>query len=191
MSSFIEDLVSAKYNRLNDWRTRYSKREYPDKIGMNLLYEGLTIEKDWDDLKKTFDTENQGSFDSFDEAYSFLYNKRRNIQINIVHPILEDSFKKVKKLPYLNFDTFRDMCYKAKDSNSDIVEEIEFTYFFHTSAYELIYGWSAFGLIGYDKNHAFQNISRTIFNGIDYYSLESLVQAFGQASSLFYKPLPR
>lgn len=192
MEPFINTLIQAKYNRLNEWRKRYSRREYPVKLGLNLLYEGLTIKKDWTDIKKSFDSENQGMFTSFDDADTYLYSRRRNIQVNEILPIVENQFKKIEKLPYLDFSSFRNRCYSAQksQSNPEIIEEIEFTYFFHTSAYELIYRWSALGLIGYNQNQAFENISNTVFEDIDFNSLELLVQAFGKVSSMYYKPLP-
>ena len=70
------------------------------------------------------------------------------------------------------------------------VKEIELTYSFYTCSVELIYAWSALGYLGFNQESAFLELTGMILGGVDYSLFESLLHYFGQAASMFYKPLP-
>lgn len=193
MDKFIDSLIQQKYQRLLEWRTTNERGNYPVKLAKNLLYEGLTILDMWPELKKSFRTFGflgESIYNSFHEAHKYIFVSRRQIQTDKILPILDKKYFEVNELPYLKFSSFIERSKNACNGSSAQIEEIEFTYFFHTAAYEMIYGWSAAGLMGMNKEEAFQAISTTIWEGIDYNSLDSIVEAFGRTISMFYKPLP-
>lgn len=55
-----------------------------------------------------------------------------------------------------------------------------------TLAYELIYKWAAYGLIGEEPDQAFLNLTGALFGSIDFNSQNSLIEHFVKAASLFY-----
>jgi len=194
MEKFIDLLVQSKYQRLIEWRAATERDSYPLKLSKNLLYEGLTILGMWKELKKSFNTfgffGERDIYNSFTDAHNYIFIRRRQIQTENILPILDKKYIEVNELPYLKFSSFRERSENAYNGTSAQIEEIEFTYFFHTAAYELIYGWSAAGLMGMSKKEAFQSISTAIWEGVDYNILDAVVEAFGKTTSMFYKPLP-
>jgi len=194
MKNIIESLIEQKYGRLLNWRYSTQRNDYPIKLAKNLLYDALTLIEMWSDLNKSFRTFNlSGSkklYDNFSEAHKYIFVRRRQIQTEDILPFLDQKYLSVDNLPYLKFDAFRTRCQNACEGSSSEIEEVEFTYFFHTASYELIYAWSAAGLMGQGKDEAFKNVCATKWDNIDFNSLDSLVEAFGRTASIFYKPLP-
>jgi len=194
MKSLLESLVEQKYERMLDWRKTTERTVYPIKLSKNLLYEGLTLLEIWNELKKSFRTfnllGNKNIYDNFTEAHKHIFVRRRQIQTDNILPIIDNKYYKISNLPYLKFDSFRSRSTNACNGNSSELEEIEFTYFFHTAAYELVYAWSAAGLLGQSKEEAFLSVCSAKWEGLDYDSLDTLVEAFGRTVSIFYKPLP-
>ena len=193
MPSFIEDLNEQKMERLLEWRRRYSADEYPVKIAQNLLYEALTIQKMWVELKRSFSTMNLGGkrqlFTSFDEAHNYIFVRRRQIQTHEILPFLPAAYRSTEAIPRLNFSSFRKRVDEARRGNQKTLEEIEFTYYFHTAAYEMVYAWAAAGLLGLDEGKAFHEIATGVLSGVDFDSMDSLIGAFGQLASILYQPL--
>ena len=72
-----------------------------------------------------------------------------------------------------------------------MIEEVEFTYYYYTAAYEMIYLWASFGLMGLSKEQASLNVSGAVFPGVDNSLLKELVPAFAQIASQYYSPLPK
>lgn len=163
---------------------RYDRNIYPKKVCKNILYEGLTKNKDWPNLNNSFNIKIQKEFRPIYEADQYLYNRRRNIQLNKIHPIVEEKYNLIDQLPHMDFNLLREKCKSAK--SSDEIEEIEFTYFFYTLAYELIYKWAAYGLIGEEPDQAFLNLTGALFGSIYFNSQNSLIEHFVKAASLFY-----
>jgi len=194
MKNFIESLVEQKYDRLLDWRNNTERNNYPIKLSKNLLYEALTLLDMWSELNKSFRTfnlfGNKKIYNDFSEAHKYIFVRRRQIQTEKILPSLDQKYLIVTNLPYLKFDSFRLRSQKACQGTSSEIEEVEFTYFFHTASYELVYAWSAAGLMGQSKEEAFQNVCFAKWDGIDYNSLDSLVEAFGRTVGIFYRPLP-
>ncbi len=148
----------------------------------------------WNELKLSFSTtgfhNERTLLKTFQEAHNFVFVRRRQVQINEVLPVIEQAFLSTNDLPALDFNAFRRTVLEAKNGNDKMLEEVEFAYYFHTSAYEMIFGWSSAGLLGLDQSKAYSSITSVVFNDIDFNSLESLVRAFGQSANLCYESLP-
>jgi len=194
MTSFVEKLNIQKINRLKEWRGRYDREEYPFKVATNLLYEALTIKEMWPELLQSFQEiggmNNKSKFNSFSESHHNILTRRREIQINKIHPVVEDAYLNTDSILQLNFNSLRNRVVKAQRGDRKMVEEIEFTYYFYTFSYEMIYAWSALGLMGYDKQTAYNNITSVFISDVDFKSINSMINAFGRNASLLYNPLP-
>ncbi|SVD59576.1 uncharacterized protein METZ01_LOCUS412430, partial [marine metagenome] len=86
-----------------------------------------------------------------------------------------------------NFSSFNERAKKAAKSSK--IEEIEFTYYYYTAAYEFIYAWMTQILIGMDKEEAFYNLSGVKIGGKNFESLDELIKMFGLGVNLLYEPL--
>jgi hypothetical protein len=193
MKTFIEDLAQQKIDKLKEWRSRYPRNEYPLKVAQNLLYEALTIQALWPEMKQIFEPAGHGKqrprFSEFDQAHGYIYDRRRQVQVDQIRPMVLTAYEGTTTIPRLNFTLFKQRVKEAQRGNVKMIEEVDFTYYFHTSAYEMIYAWLAAGTMGYDESKAYEHVTPVAFTGIDYQSLDSLIGAFGQNSSLYYKPL--
>lgn len=194
LSTFLDSLGDQKNQKLLEWRQRYTRVEYPFKVAQNLLYEALTIQKLWPEFRKSFQTigvdGEREILTSFQEAHNYIYVRRRQVQTSEIQPLVAQAYNSTTAIPRLNFATFRQRVSEAQNGNHKMMEEIEFAYFFHTAAYEMIYGWAAAGLMGYDEQKAYHSITPAVFEGLDFNSLDLMIHAFGQSASMVYRPLP-
>ena len=193
MDNFVEMLNSEKMKKLNEFRDRYSFNEYPVKLTKNLLYEGLTIQAMWQELQKSFSTFGNNAetlFDDFQSAHKHIFVRRRQIATSEILPSVDSKYSSVSTLPDINFSSLRTRADAASKGDPSVIEQIEFSYYFYTCAYEMIYAWSAYGLMGNNKEESYSLISPMKMGGIDYSDLGGFVHSLGQAASMFYSPLP-
>jgi hypothetical protein len=191
---FLTILGARRKEKLLDWRNRYTKEEYAEKVAKNLLYEGLAIGKIWNELLMSFSTiGNQGEplFSDISSAQNHIFVRRRQISVNDILPTIEENYPRISHLPTINFNVFRGKVDSASRGNVTMIEEVEFTYYYYTAAYEMIYLWASFGLMGLSKDQASLNVSGAVFPVIDYSSPDELVSAFAQMASNYYSQLPK
>ena len=76
---FTEIIGASKLNQLVIWRDRYSEKEYPYKVALNLLYELLVVEKMWDEIQAAFLVSHYGrgntKFQNFNEAHGYILTR--------------------------------------------------------------------------------------------------------------------
>ena len=80
----IKASQNRKINKLKEWRSRYSKSEYPYKVIMNMFYELFTMELIWDEINSAFSGQQQ--INNPQEALMHIGQIKRNTQIQHVHP---------------------------------------------------------------------------------------------------------
>lgn len=191
---YSETLSQIKINKLLSWRDRYSKIEYPYKVAFNLLYEMLVVEKMWDEIKSPYMKSqfniDKKSFNNYQDAHKYVIDRSNIIARSDIHPIVENKYKSIDVIAGLNWAATRNRVLKSQNGDNKEVQEIELAYYFYTCGIELIYAWSALGYLGTDKESAFMQLTGMVMGGVDYNSYQSLLNFFGQTSSMFYKPLP-
>lgn len=191
---YSEILSQIKINKLLSWRERYSTEEYPYKVAFNLLYEMLVVEKMWDEIQSSYKKPLFGigkkKFNNFKEAHKYVVDKSNVIAKSEIHPIVEKEYKSRDAIAGFNWASTRNRVLKAQKGDNKEVQEIELAYYFYTCGVELIYAWSALGYLDSNKDTAFMELTGVQIGGVDYNSFQSLINYFGQASSIFYKPLP-
>jgi hypothetical protein len=189
MDTILDNILEAKFDRLSEWKHRYNSMEYPEKIALNLLYDGLTLLIIWDEFVQEIrnaEIRNEVVQSPIDEVVYILSEMRNKAQFEFVRPTLLDKFQEVRKVNSLDFTTFRLTYAKASAGSAVALEETEYTYVFYTAAYEAIYYWLAYRLKGENHRKAFQGISGMQIGNIDYANLDSLVDGFGHAVSVLY-----
>jgi len=190
----LTTLGARRKDKLLNWRIRYTKMEYPAKVAKNLLYEGLAIQKIWHELLSCFSTignKGESLFHDISSAQNHVFVRRRQISVNEILPTIENNYPRISNLPTLDFSVFRRKVDSATRGDVEMIEEVEFTYYYYTAAYEMIYLWASFGLLGLTKDQASLNVSGAVFPVIDYSSPNELVTAFAKMASSYYLPLPK
>ncbi len=108
-----------------------------------------------------------------------------------IAPIVPTEYNSRKALTGYNLAALRDRVKKAQSGNNTDIQELEYTYTFYTCGIELVYAWSAMGLLGSEQDAAFFQLAGMVFGGIDYSSLDEVITYFGQATGHNYKALPK
>lgn len=189
---YSEILSENKILKLKIWRGRYSREEYPSKVALNTLYEMLIVEKMWIEIQSPYNKSqsHRSNFKDFQQAHTFIMGRSESIALGEVHPIIKTEYINRESIAGLNWESVKKRVDKAQNGDNDEVREIELTYYFYTCGVELIYAWSALGYFNGSQEDAFFELAGMIIGGVDYSAYESLVHSFGQAASMFYKPLP-
>ncbi|MDC0865703.1 hypothetical protein OAP50_01260, partial [bacterium] len=115
-----------KINKLKGWRERYSKKEYPYKVIMNLFYELFSIESIWNEINSAFSGKKQ--FENLSEGYSHIGGIKREYQLAQIHPNLESFIKNNKVAAGIKYSDFEEKIHKAQNGDNNEVIEIEFSY---------------------------------------------------------------
>jgi hypothetical protein len=192
---YSEVIGVYKLKKLNTWRSRYSEQEYPYKVALNLLYDLLVVEKVWNEIQISIEMAHLGwgntNFQNFHEAHGYVLNRSDSIAGSTVRPGVVKEYKTREKIANFNWASTRERVLKAQNGDNKEVQKIELAYYYFTCGVELIYAWLALRFIGTDMETAFLELTGLSIPGIDYNLYESLLNGFGKASGIYYKPLPK
>lgn len=172
MAYNIADAMKRKIHKLNEWRNRYEKVEYPQKVVINMFYEMYTIFFMWkhisDFFKQDFFSKTKKKFTNFRDAMNYVNDLKRQFQINNINPKLMQILR--SNIPLGNqgitFENFNSIIEHAQSGENTQVEEIEYAYAYNSTLCELIFGWAACGLLGMNKHDAFVNVTGGDIGGI-------------------------
>lgn len=159
MSDLVHS-VEAGNKKLIEFRKRYSKEEYPLKIGHNLVYTLLLIEKALDVVddcfvKKSIWSSSKPKFENFDDAVVEVEKLKARF--------VQETFQKVEKTllagkTILGIDTSQ-IRSDLQTIDNIKMENMEYTYVFNNSMQILITLWLSIGLMGETKIGAFQKLT--------------------------------
>ena len=122
---------------LNEWKSRYSKDEYPKKVIMNIFYRKYATEKMWPDaIKKSYKT--------WETAYEQNKHEYVRVSQHEIVPILESLIKQDKKVTSIKFSDFNSFINAASRGDSEALKAIEYTYFLNRIFDELAILWLSF-----------------------------------------------
>jgi hypothetical protein len=142
---------------LINWRNRYSKIEYPEKVVINIFYRKVTMEILFNAFLNSFEiqevSELRFKWDNYEEGFRFFSNAYSKTAIektqNILPIILKDRadafFGNIK------YETFNPLIKKAAQGDSKELENIEFNYLYYFLTDQSILFWSALGGTGLSK----------------------------------------
>ncbi len=143
--------------KLHEWRSRYDKRQYPEKVVHNIFYELFAVEGIWRDLTSTFTGVSQTS--DFNAAYQNVVNQKRNYQVQSVNQNLLLYLNQDKPVCGTKYSEWTDDIKLASTGNNASVVELEYSYWFYNQYGAATLMWAACGLLGLNKRQAFQQIS--------------------------------
>ena len=91
---------NRKIQKLQEWRNRYSKEEYPYKVVMNMFYDLFAVESIWSDINSAFSGVKQ--FDDPNLALQHIGGLKRQVQLSLINQNLESFLKNDKNSKQTN-----------------------------------------------------------------------------------------
>jgi len=181
--------------RLNMWRGRYSKAEYPSKLVMNIFYRqyamgdiwNTTIEPSFGKLKGT-EKDVLSAFQKLQMEYS------QNSQKFTIGNTLIDLMNKKQDIGGLNYANNIPLINQAQKGDNAALEELEFTYLYKFLSNEAVLMWAAFGRCGYNKIDAIAQVTGAVIadQPLDYSTILQILGQIGISRTMdnLYEPLP-
>lgn len=176
----IQASQNRKINKLKEWRSKYSKNEYPYKVVLNMFYELFSIEFIWDDINQAFMGVEQ--FTDLTKALLHIGERKRQVQISVIHQRLEQLMQNDRVAGGIKFSDFKSMIQNAINGDNHQVIEIEYSYWFYCQYWEAVLEWAAYGLLGMDKHSAFREVTGGDVGGLK-------LDTFKDAITYFHKVL--
>jgi hypothetical protein len=159
--------------KLDGWRERYSKEEYPSKVVVNLFYELFALEGIWPQIEQIFSSGSK--YSDFREAYEQMILVKRTYQMGPLRGLLMESLATdrvaadTKKSNWTNKENL------ASTGDNESVVEIEYGYWYYNQYCAATLAWAACGLLGQNKEDAFFEVAGGITGGIDFDSFGSVL----------------
>ena len=189
-------------NRYNDgiknllnWRSRYSKNEYPSKIVINIFYRQYTMNSIWEsEMENSFtqfkNTEKDiiTAFQKLENEYSFASQKFT------IGNTLIDLMNKQQVVGGLNYKNNLPLISKGQNGDNKAIEELEFTYLHYYLCNTATLMWAGFGRMGFSKNDSITQVTGAVIEykkEITYTDILGMLGQLGiaQTISKLYKPL--
>lgn len=172
----IEAAQNRKINKLKEWRSRYSKEEYPYKVILNMFYELFSIELIWSEINSAFSGRKQ--FNDPTQALMHIGEIKRQTQLTQVHQNLESFLKSDRVACGVKYSDFKEMVNVAQNGDNHKVIEIEYSYWFYCQYWEATLEWAAYGYSGYDKHSAFRAVTGGDVGGLKLDSFQDTIKYF-------------
>ncbi len=193
----LNQLYQTAVNKILDWRNRYTEFEYPGKIVINMFYEIKQTEIIWEEViksyEKPFGGQRKAKFNNFRDAFDYIDDKCRNIQLNKVRANLEYSLNLNPIIGILDYRVYKNIAKKASNGNIKMIEELEFTYIWHSILNIKLLFFAAGGLMGWDELESYQKTCEVQVDNISFNDFKSAMEAYNQEVAMFmkmhYKPL--
>jgi len=178
----MESLRESGISKLNEWRNRYDRVEYPGKVVINIFYELFGIEGVWRELSTNFSGEERTS--DFGLAYQHVVYLKRNYQIQSLRDNLQTYLNQDKVVCGVKYSDWRnDIKLASKGSNADVID-IEYSYWYYNQYCLATLHWAALGLMGFDKHSAFREISGGDIEGFKADTFSDILKYLSQVLGL-------
>ncbi|UOQ50679.1 hypothetical protein [Hymenobacter cellulosivorans] len=142
-------------NLLNTWKSRYSAKEYPQKVIANIFYRKYTIDKIFPQI-----INNQHS--DWHTAYRANMNKYADTAQREIIPVLESNLSSNKKVTTMKYSDFEPYIDSASKGNIESVKSLEYSYFLNRIFDELIIIWISMVNSGISKTNAVAQLTRAV-----------------------------
>ena len=174
----ITNSSQNKINKLNEWRNRYSKDEYPYKVILNMFYDLFSTQKIWSQINESFSGFKK--YSDFNDAFNEITSMRRNAQLDYVQPNLMKLLDDNKEAAGTKYSDYSESVSKAQGGDNHAVVEIEYTYWFYGSYNDATIYWAACGLLGLDKVSAYIEITGGNVGGLKLDSFQDVIEFLPQ-----------
>jgi hypothetical protein len=183
-------------SNLKNWRSRYSKNEYPSKIVLNIFYRQYTMNSIWESqIENSFNRFKNTEVDIL-EGFKKLETEYSNASGQFtVGSTLIDLMNQQKDIGGLNYKNNIPIIIRGQSGDNKAIEELEFTYLYYLLANKAALMWASFGRKGFTKIDAIAQVTGVIIEynqPISYAGILDLLGQLGVSKSMnsFYTPLP-
>lgn len=188
-SAFNEGMTN-----LRNWRIRYTPKEYPEKIALNLFYRRYAMQFMWPDIENFISAK---QYDDFGDALLAIERVYSQIATSKVHPILLSLLKNNPTNPVggINYAHYLEMISKIHAGDKKTKEELEFAYLYYLLSDKATLCWAALCATGVDKNLAIGILSGVLTMPQPINDYTTINSAMGQLCAArylhdHYVPLP-
>ncbi len=140
---------------LNEWKNRYSKEEYPNKLVLNIFYRKYSIDRMWPNVLNN-------SYPDWETAYENNKHEYARVAQNEIVPVLETFIKMDKKVTTVRYSDFYSYIDSASKGNIEAIKGIEYTYFLHRVLDELVILWISFVNAGIQRVEAITKLTGVV-----------------------------
>jgi len=182
-------------NNLRNWRSRYTKNEYPSKVVLNIFYRQYTMNSIWESqIENSFnrfkntETDVLVAFQKLEMEYS---NASGHFTIGNT---LLDLMNQQQDVGGLNYKNNIPIISRGQSGDNKAIEELEFTYLYYLLCNKATLMWAAFGRKGFAKVDAIAQVTGVVIEydqPINYADILSVLGQLGVSESMnkIYSPL--
>lgn len=152
----LSPLYAEASGKIQFWRNKYTRNEYPHKIVINMMYRAYATQF----VYQAFQNNGLPPFDDFNEAASYVIRFYGETAISKVHANLLDwmRFKPNELVGTVTTSSYENLATLA-ENNSSKLEELEFSYIFNTMSDMCVLYFIAFRLCGDSQEEAIQKMT--------------------------------
>jgi hypothetical protein len=171
--------------KLDTWRSRYTKEEYPSKVVVNLFYELFAIEGIWPQIEQIFGS--GPKYSEFRESYEQMIIVKRTYQMGPLRGLLMENLSTDKIAADTKKSDWTNKEHSASNGDNESVVEIEYGYWYYNQYCAATLAWAACGLLGQNKEDAFFEVAGGITGDIDFDSFGSVLNGFKNVLSAVFE----
>jgi hypothetical protein len=142
-------------DKLQEWRNKYSKKEYPEKVLINLFYDVYAMDGIWPQIENCFSGTQR--FSDYNQALSYVIGLKRKYQVEVLRPRLLQMMSADQAVGNVRPSNWADKLKYAQSGDDGSVIELEYSYWYYFQYWSATLNWAALGLLGLDKHSAFLN----------------------------------
>lgn len=168
LTSTFEDARSL----LTTWKSRYSAKEYPQKVIANIFYRKYATERLWPAVINVRHTDWQSAYVSNKHKYADIAQQE-------IVPVLESWLASNKKVTAIKYSDFASYIDSASKGNLDSLKAIEYTYFLNRIFDELTIIWLSMVNAGDSRIGAVSRITGAVL------APATLINSYAEIESVF------
>jgi len=189
----LRPALNEAMGNIQNWRNKYSPKEYPHKIVLNMMYRAYSTRI----VYNSFAQDEMVDFDDFDEAVLYVLRFYGETALTEVNPYLIGWMhdRPNEQVGSLTTAKYEALASKAENSESSL-EELEFSYIFEMINDMCVLYFIAFRLSGLSEVDAIAKMTNIIIEPLDRMDYAITKQAFLQLlvakfMGENYRPLPK
>ncbi len=174
----IANICEINLNNLKNWRERYTKILYPNKVVTNMFYDLLPLKMIWNDIENSFS--NADNSNSFSHGMKIIFSIFREAQLSI-NPQIDSILVNGVTIGKISSINYKSLIENAKEGSNKDVEEIEFCYITYCAIKGIMLSWAACGLQGMGRTEAHKDLLEIIYPVENYKIFNDVFNSFADS----------
>ena len=177
MRNYFEQMTLGNRQNLVRWRERYSPKEYPYKVVLNLFYDLLPLNDLWTTKSKDF---GQKKFDDYESAFKENFEVFRFLQLKFYAHSMDARLAEGARAGNLESTYYNKFITEAQNGSNKAIEELEYAYTVFVPIRAVFVDWFATCEMGYLPEVAQQDFlaSSGVFIIKNWNSYEEVFESF-------------